>query len=1459
MPQISKIRIVNCNYNDGNRLIPDELYDLSSPETGAALNSLFNLNNGGGKTVLVQLMMQPVNPKAMAGGRRIEDYFVRSGDHAFVLIEWNKDGSKEKLLTGIAIAASQSTTADEERRGNTIKYYTFKTEYTDFSPYSISALDLSKNENGRFVPEAFEYVREKAKTSKGALEFYSSDDSVKWANMLADYGIYRSEWESVIETLNKDEGGLNQYFDDAKTSDKLIAKFFIPAIEQKMNSVSSKEMDSSLETMLINYARKITNKEAVIQERDTNRRLLASLNSLGEMSDELYSINDTLISSVKETCGFKAALSKSITGIGQELERLDEEVEKLNVQIRHIEHEEKSKAYYEAQERLELSQGEYEKAEIALAEAKKESERIKHEEDLLQCAKLYKNIEEAEGRIVAIKKEIAQRENDSDDAEQISKLKYSVMVKAKEAESEVREQLDAKGIEMSKAVQDRTDIERTREEADKNYKKAEENYNQIDAELKACRRNTDRRVVSLGLSVIRQFDGFFSESEIESEKKEKEKEIKRTEDNIACCSRNLANIEKRLQSIPEERAEIKFALTEKNRQKQDAEAEFKVYKELLTRIVALCDKHSLNCSTAFSGRLSAVVNEELERTKANISRTDNELDVLEERLRAAGMGHVHILPQIMEYIVSTGINCQTGEEYLCKLLEDGSISNETLNSVLSGYPEIAYSILFFSEKDLQKLLSAGNVEWIPAAVPLFTMEQVNLIFRGEMSSSSFLAVFDKAYFVDRAGYLDKLQADIADTRLRLDRYKQHREECTEDCKLVEQFVYPSDWQNNQEDKIIELQKKIASFEEKLGKLEQETAVLQEERLSWNKKLDENKAFHNTISKWLEACAELMLMMNEEASVSDKLQDAYKDKNIAKQKYDKVNDELEKINGVICELEKETKAYQASLSEIQEAVTRVDNAKEDEIIAGEWRSLFSQYKTLCDSMNSSLEELRVKLDEEQGRRRNFDAELANYSCERSEYQNMIFTQEALKQVKTASQSANEKVDSCQNLFTNCSSNLEIARYALQISNESLVEFESVPLPKHEIGGDYKRRSKDAKLKIKSLSEDMKTKEKSRRDSERLYDQVDSVLDEFHYGEDFVVIELADLLETQWKSIKEKLICSKENYAEKKQKLLQNIRETVKEYKDIVLAEIVGKLSSIADMLENTGIKGERLFTVSDSIGTMLKSIEKINSKIETDLKEIENDFNDIVDQCMNQGKRMYNDLRMIASSSKAHIFEGKPQTQMVRMELPEEKEISEEASRVSIKSEIEHGANEIKVLIKNDADIKQIQKRAKLIVSSERMLHKYISQETIPVKVYKIDINSENSTYKRWEDTLTQNSGAEKFVVFFAVVLVLMNYTRSTSGMIDKNAKSVLILDNPFGKITSAHLLRPMFDIAKHFNVQLICLSDINKSDVINCFDNVIKLVIKEQNLSNRAIMTHEGNERIEHGYYKIMNGQMSLF
>lgn len=55
---------------------------------------------------------------------------------------------------------------------------------------------------------------------------------------------------------------------------------------------------------------------------------------------------------------------------------------------------------------------------------------------------------------------------------------------------------------------------------------------------------------------------------------------------------------------------------------------------------------------------------------------------------------------------------------------------------------------------------------------------------------------------------------------------------------------------------------------------------------------------------------------------------------------------------------------------------------------------------------------------------------------------------------------------------------------------------------------------------------------------------------------------------------------------------------------------------------------------------------------------------------------------------------------------------------------------------------------------------------------------------------------EQFVVLFSLIVSVMNYTRSLTSSLSTTS-GVLILDNPFGPISSPHLLEPMFRIARH--------------------------------------------------------------
>lgn len=1459
MPQISKIRIVNFNYNDGNRFIPDELYDLASSESGEALNTLFNLNNGGGKTVLVQLMMQPVHPKAMAGGRRIEDYFSHTGDHSYILLEWNLDGSKEKMLTGISIAASSSASTEENQRGNSIKYYTFTTHYETYSAFSISSLDLSNNENGNYVPAQFDYVREKAKSSRGLLTYYSSDEAVKWADFLAEYGIYRTEWESVIEVLNKDEGGLNQYFDEAKTSDKLIAKFFIPAIEQKLMSVASKGTDCSLETMLINYAKKITDKESVIKQRDVNKKLLEELEGVSEIIDELYNANDAFVTNVSETRGFAAALGKRMNAVDAETNGIKQEIERQNALISHIEYEKKSKDYYVASAKQTLAKADMEEALALLEQSKAALEAKRHEEDVLQCAKLYRQIQEEDIRITELKKLIEDRENNSDDAERIANLKYSVLVKAREAESEQ----ESRKAELEERIEQESATvavcEEAKKKAETEYNAANERYIIATTRLEEAKGNTNKRIKSLEIEAIRRLTGFYAEEELEAEKAQREESKKEQETTSAEIEKRVEEINGRENQIPQEIANLTIQINDITRSLKEAERGLEEYDDVFGRIVKICEKYSYESAAVFTNVLRDAIRRDIETAEADITTKKRKLDSLNEKKKAAESGYLHILPEIMDYVNSTGLNPITGEEYICGQIEAGTVSIDRAEEILCTYPELAYALLFNNVKDIQRLLAAGNIDWLPAVVPLFTMEQINHIFDGTKESTAFLTAYDKSFFADREGYFDRLGEDITNLEDRLKQLQNHLQEGKEDQLIADRFTYDEDWRRGQEIQIQTFKDQIQEIEKKKKKLKIEQQNLRHKKNELTEKQKKCSVLIQKIDKWLDSFGELSEMLSEEQEKYKEEQASYMEKSSAESDYKTACDAVEKHNSELARLQERMKSIDDNISEICATLENVDNAQKAKVLEGDYRKLFRQYKALLSSMDESLAGLRNTLESEQNSKKKYEEELSGYSCDESEYVEPTLSVETLPRVRQERKNCEEAQELRQKQFTDKNGVCTAADQEVKHAIDALSDHDGTPLQKEEIGEAFKERLSKARKEIGELTERSRNLEGEKNSLDKISYQVNSELEGYSEGSVAEGIGLSGNPDEQWKTLKLRLSSSKTEYSKKRDELYRKIQATVMAYKDIALAEIVGKLTAIGRMIDDAEIKGDRLFTISESISAMIESISKINSKIEIDLKEITNDFNDLVNQCFLQGKRVYEDLRMIAGSSKAHIYDGKPQTPMLKIDLPEEKELSEEASRVSIRNEIEKGANEIKEMLVTNSEDKQIQKRAKSIVGSERLLHKYIIRETVPVRVYKIDLNIANSSYKRWEDTLTQSSGAEKFVVFFSVVLTLMNYTRSTSGVISKEAKSVLILDNPFGKITSAHLLKPMFDIAKHFNVQLICLSDINKSDVTSCFECVIKLVIKQQALSNFEIMTHEGNERIEHGYYKIMNGQMSLF
>lgn len=98
MSKINRIRLINISYNHDAIRISDELLSLNGEST------LISLQNGGGKSVLVQLLSAPfVHTKYRnAKTRKFSDYF-RTSQPSFILVEWELDAHAGYLLTGMMV------------------------------------------------------------------------------------------------------------------------------------------------------------------------------------------------------------------------------------------------------------------------------------------------------------------------------------------------------------------------------------------------------------------------------------------------------------------------------------------------------------------------------------------------------------------------------------------------------------------------------------------------------------------------------------------------------------------------------------------------------------------------------------------------------------------------------------------------------------------------------------------------------------------------------------------------------------------------------------------------------------------------------------------------------------------------------------------------------------------------------------------------------------------------------------------------------------------------------------------------------------------------------------------------------------------------------------------------------------------------------------------------------------
>lgn len=1452
MPQISKVRIVNFNYNDGKRLIADELYDFASKEKGDALNVLINLANGGGKSVLVQLMMQPIIPKAKVAGRKIESFFNKVSDHCFVLIEWIKDNSTEKLLTGIAMSASESSaTEDDSSRGVAVKYYTFYSNYTSYSnPYDIANMPLSKKENGRFVAAEFDAVRTLARKSNGVLNYYVADDNPKWQKKLAEYGLIQSEWR-MMEKLNSEEGGLSKFFGDFKTSDHLVDRLLIPTIESKLNQTHSKE-DNSLATMLLSYANQYASKQEVIREKEIYEAFSKELTALLPQAESLWNANDALEKCIRELFGFSDTLSAKLDECKSLQEKYASDIDELDRKHARIEHERASLDFYKANEAFDLALKAYNEATSEEQRVSLQLENTTHTRLVLECAEYYQKLLRIDGELTAIRSEISRRESGGENGQELAKLKYSVYVQICELLSKRMPEAELLESQHDSFTLQKVECEKQLQTAKKNFEKAKDEYTRADERLRGAESETDREVLKCSIEINRRLDGAYAIDEVEDVKSAKSNEKNKLAEAIDQAEKAIASIEAEIASIPQKKADLSLSRSAAEQRYKSLKEALEVYYAKEAQIKEICSEYNLNFAMRFTNNMKEFLVSEQRSNQAKQAEILRKIAIAEEEIKSAKRGSLHIPYAVIEYLNSTGVRYSTCEKYLTEQVAEGKLSNEECLEILRNYPAAAFGILM-DPSEKERFFDYGREKWLPAMIPLYTYEQMAQILSNAKKFDGAIAFYSEEYFgnVDQfIGDLESNQQALIKERALIDAIDV---KIKSQLDVVSSFLYDEHYEKEQKDSIERLEKSISEIDAKIQSLAAKESELTTVKKNTKRRIQELSDSMQTVNRILEDIETISQRIFEEQSLAEALHNKKLNLEDAEQSYKNVQAQFNHITRSLDAIDEKLNELKKQISELNAVKDQVGECIEAELVDGDWRELYSKYQSLQSALNQELSSLKLQLEDKASRKKDYESEIARRELSLDEYKDIAFSEEQLQSVRKEEKALISKREEAIQRTKQTGARKGKEEGSLESAKQSLVRF-GAPLDKSEVGSDFDARLSRIREERKTLFAQKDQCGKLENSINTIFGRLSDRLKKHTRPETTIKVQLEDSFGEHFERMTKEYERAKENLS----KVHAQVFESLGSMKNQFAGSTCGVSDAIGGMttLLSNEVRGDRYYTLIEHINGDIQNTDRAIAQIMTDLKEFENNHNDLIRQCVLQGSRIYEGLLQMASSSRVTVYDGKDKKQMIRFDIPSE--VDPVVASAAITDEIDKGTKELVARMSDEAVTEvEIKKVAEKIVGSRNLLRKYIGKESIRVDAYKIDQNPQNAGYRSWEQTQINNSGAEKFVIYFAVILSLMNYTRGDFGTIrDKDLRSTLILDNPFGATSSKHILVPMFAIAKHFRVQMICLSDINKSDVINCFDIVIKAIVKKRPMSNNELLTHEGNESIEHGFYR--SEQLSL-
>ena len=1457
MSKINAVRFINLNYNNNAMKINDECMQFSGKST------LLSLRNGGGKTVLVQMMTAPFvhRGKQKTKDRPFESYFT-TAKPSFILVEWLLDGGAGYVLTGLMVRKNQEIS---EEKTDALEMMAIISEYKEPCMQDIHHLPVvEQNEKTMKLKsynscrKLFEDYKKDKKLSFFCYDMSSPAQSRQYFYKLMEYQINYKEWETIIRKVNVKESGLSELFSDCRTEKELVEKWFLEAVESKLNKEENKV--KNFQEILEKYAGKYKNIKEQLKRRDAIQKFKEAAEEIQINAEDFLVKEGEKIEQEKVIAAFIARLNVLYEEAEIERERQEEGRKKLQEELEFLKYEQLSCEFHEKNREKRNHASNREMIDLEKESLLRKQEKIQKKVHVFLCAKQQEMVNEdkQEWEIRKEKAAISRTKEENLEPErnriggQLSGYYEYRLSDNKEKQEAIKKQK----LQIRKDISQQKDIlneyrEKTKKitESKGSFRSLVRGYDNIEIKYNSnYRENLSRNILGVyeaGMLDIKQemYDKEQKKS-IQENKEQKEKFENTTEE----IHRTERAIEEKREKYFQKDSDIKQAEKEKKGYEQELEERKDILKYLELPEEKLFAREEIL-------HKAKIKMQELSSRRRTLEKKE---DALQKEYKLLVSGRVMELPDnLKEEFEKLDVPVVYGMEWLKK----NGFTEKKNKEIVSQNPFLPYALIL-TRQELKKLSERNGETYTSFPVPIIERENLESIKLDrtqsfvKMQDIHFYILFNENLLDEEKMeiMIEQKQKDIADIQETMQICKNEYEDYFHRFDVIKrQAVTKENW-----DKI---QKKLQKLEKEKEDIFQNIQQARDTKQSLKKNFEILQKTLRELEKKIESQAarqrafkELRTAYAEYEENNKKLQEYEREEerlenrqHLTEEKISQLEENYRELSGQENSLFREEESIQnscqkfAAYKEINrnvkagkllgvDSTLRTDNNSGVKIIPSEAEvlKLEARYEAVTADISQELKELELEEEKALTRYHKSFGELRElcqkYNLKNSEWQNIIYDKREQLYQEAELEDYDKKIERKANLLNEEDKKIGILNSQLEGILKQIVSEcgKGDPLEEEKISQkDLESAKNQTKYQLSELERKIAFSEKAiQKYRENLtalseYNNF-SADEEIHFEQDF-----KKMSEKELRDFKGMLIRDYNDII----RCVQKCRETLAQTLNKIARQEAFQDASYKTPLENMLKVCDNAAKVLRQLNITLESYDSLMKQLEVDISLVETEKKNVTELLEDYVQNIHKNLEKIGRNSTIKIREKS--IKMLKVILPVWED-NEKLYSLRLSDLVDEITEEGIRLFENNENAQEYIGRK---VTSKNLYDTVVGTGNVQIQLYKIEEQREQQI--SWNQ-VAKNSGGEGFLSAFVILSSLLDYMRKDDSDIfmDKNEGKVLLMDNPFAQTNAEHLLKPLMNLADKTNTQLICLTGLGGESIYNRFDNIYVLNLIEAHLRN---------------------------